>query len=238
MTRARVGTSIALGALIAMTASLSCGAFGADSSGADGGAFGADADSAAACSSASCADAGDTCVVRDFQSCGSEVDFQGDITNATVMKECKDGKLHLAAKYTLDIFAELTFTTPDKYEAVHVAALLAVVDWNAGRVLRVSVGGTVVGEIQTTTDAMGRTFSFCSNGDCGTELFRTKAGEAHQLELDITRTSVALRVDCKPFATRATMVDLGMKTTVSVSFGRLDANPIDGTLDDLRVSYE
>jgi hypothetical protein len=64
-----------------------------------------------------------------------------------------------------------------------------------------------------------------------------KAGEAHRFTFDITRTDVALSVDCRSLATRPVATKLAAAADLRMAFGKVDANPIDGTLDDLSVSF-
>ena len=62
-----------------------------------------------ACPAASCKGEGPSCRSYDFEgsACPSDIKLSGNTSMAGVVGECQDGKLHISAKDTLDIFAEL-----------------------------------------------------------------------------------------------------------------------------------
>jgi hypothetical protein len=232
-----------------------CGSFGSDSAGADGGggdaaggdagggdAAGGDAGaSVATCPAETCADAGPTCFFDDFAtSCRKEISFNsGDIGAPGVVGECKDGKLHVAMIDTLDMTAHLAVDTPDVYDSIRVSTSLAVARWDLGPVLKLTLDGAPVGELDFAVVKTGPSFTLCGVGpaDCAPTAFGPTAGEAHRFTFDITSTTVSLSVDCKPLATRNVAVKLVPRATVGVDFGKVDGVAVDGTLDDLSVSF-
>jgi hypothetical protein len=235
MTRARVGTCVALFVLAA------CGSFKADESGADSGTAAGDAgDAAAACVAETCAGAGPSCFYDDFGSGCSNVTFSGDTGN-DVAGECKDGKLHVLAKNTLDMTAEITHSTPDTYDSIRISMSLALADWQLGRVLRLTLEGAPVAELDVAKAKSGNlSFTLCGSATsgCAAEAFEAAPAEAHRFTFDVTAKSVSVSVDCKPLAIRTLAVKLGPRANVGVGFGKPDADPvIDGTLDDLRIAF-
>jgi hypothetical protein len=230
--------------LVAALMCAACGSFGADSPAADAGVSrGADAgDAAAACPVETCAPTAAFCLFDDFASgtCRKELTFStGDIGKPGVVGDCKDGRLHVAAAGTLDMIAELTYEAPDIYDSVRLSASLAVVDWDLAQVLRLSLDGALVAELDFAKTASGDSFTLCgaAGADCAAQAFVAPAGEAHRFTFDITRTTVALSVDCKPIASRTVTSTLAPRATFSMAFGKVDADPIDGTIDDLSVSF-
>jgi hypothetical protein len=92
-----------------------------------------------------------------------------------------------------------------------------------------------VAEVHAAVGAGGATFTVCIAGSCAAAAGATKLGVESVLTLDITRSAVSLSVDCGPPAMQAATVTFG--TPFAVSFGKTDAESIDGTLDDLVVSF-
>ena len=229
-------------ALVALLMAVgACGSFGAantaDPMATDGG---DGADAAAACVLEPCADAGPSCSVHDFaKGCGSEFGFSGNTDMPGVIGTCAGGKAHIAADGTLDIIAELAAQTPGQYDAVRVSARIAVKDWDGGRLLTVQIDRQYVVELRAVLAASGRPrFSLCdASGTCAAQTFDANADQEHTFVLDITRTSVALSVDCAPLATFNATIGLTPRAGLVVDFGHTDAEPIDGTLDDLSVSF-
>ena len=214
--------------------------------GGDGGADGAAADAgdaASACAAETCVGEGPSCFFADFGSCTPDIFNSGDWGATGVIGECKGGKLHVAATDTHDMTAVLSHDTPDTYDKIRISTSLAVGQWEEGPVLRVGVDGVLVAELDTVTVKSGRpSFTLCGEvGDggvaCATPAFEPNRGELHRFTFVITRTSVSLSVDCVPLATRMVHVVLGPHVSVAIGFGKVDASPIDGTLDDLSVSF-
>jgi hypothetical protein len=115
-----------------------------------------------------------------------------------------------------------------------------VKEWDAGRLLTIQIDRQYVAEIRAVNAASGKPrFSLCdpNGGTCAQQTFDANGDEEHTFVLDITRTSVALSVDCAPLATFQATVGLTPRTGLLVDFGHNDADPIDGTLDDLSVSF-
>jgi hypothetical protein len=239
------GTSVALVAILTCGA---CGSFGAESAGTDAGADAADAadagdagDAALSCLPETCAGAGPSCFFDDFEAgCRSEIQFSGDDGMPTVVGGCAGGRLRVAARNTLDMTAQLSLTAPDTYDSIRVSVGLAVAEWQMGPVLRIGVGGTLLASLDVAKVKSGNpAFSLCGEGGAGciAPAFEMKAGEVHRFTFDITRTAVTMSVDCKLLATRTVAVTLAARADVGMAFGKVDANPIDGTLDDLSVSF-
>jgi len=240
---ARGGISVALVAIVACAA---CGSFGAAES-ADAGAgeaglseAGAGAEAAAACLPDTCADAGPSCSVHDFANgCGNAFGFVGDTKMAGVVGMCTaEGKARVAADDTLDITAELGATTPGLYESIRVSARIGVKVWDGRRALTIELDRVTIAEIDVVMAPSGRpVFNQCSAGDCAGQGFEANVGEEHLFAFDITSTSVSLSVDCVPFSTRPANIDLAPMVNLLVKFGHTDAQPIDGTIDDVGISF-
>jgi len=225
-------------ALLLVVACASCGSFGSDSRGADGGL--GDGAAASTCAVATCADAGPSCFFTDFDSCSADIFNSGDIGTAGVVGECSGGKLRVAADGTLDMTAVLSHDTPDTYDTIRISTSLAIGEWKQGPVMRLGVGGVLVAELDTATVKSGKpSFTLCGDGGvaCSAPAFEADRGVSHRFTFDITRTSVSLSIDCVPLATRTVDVVLGPRVAVAVGFGKTDASPIDGTLDDLSISF-
>ena len=158
---------------------------------------------------------------------------------AGVVGECTGGKAHVAADGTLDIRAELAVETPGQYDAVRVSARIAVKDWDGGPALTVQLDRTVIAVIRAVKAASGRPrFSLCdAAGTCANQTFDANVDEEHTFALDITSASVTLSVDCVSLASYPANISLATRAGLLVDFGHTDAAPIDGTIDDLSVSY-
>jgi hypothetical protein len=240
MSWARRDTCVALVAV--MVACASCGSFGAnDGSGADAGPSvdaATDAgDAAPVCAPEPCGDGGASCTVHDFSAgCGASFAFTGDTSR--VVGVCSGGKAHVMAKDTLDVTAELDDQTPGDYQAIHVAARLAVTTWDGGRALTVELDGVVIAELDVVMAASKKPrFSLCNAGNCAGAGFEANVGEEHLFAFDITMSSVTATVDCAPLGTRPAQIVMKPMADLLVRFGKTDAAPIDGTIDDIAIAY-
>jgi hypothetical protein len=178
-----------------------------------------------------------SCRSFDFEAGCGDVTFEGDSTGTT--RECAAGKLHIAARGTLDVTGKLETTTPGIYDAANVSVRIAVKDWDGGRVLAVALGGTRVIELRAVLAASGNPrFSLCSpDASCAEATFETKGGEEHVFAIAISKSAVSLAVDCRAVATVPTSAALGAKVALTLTFGKTDAEPIDGTFDDVVFSF-
>lgn len=230
---------------LALVAALcvACGSFGSSSGGDAGSADAAgdsaddSSDAAPACVAETCAGGEPSCSYFDFQGgCPPGLSFAGDVSG--VVGECAGGKLHVAGDNTKDITAELNAKTPGAYTSIHVSARIAVMEWDGKRALVVELEGVVVAELDVVIGAAGRPiFHLCNEGNCLGTGFEAQTGEEHLFVLDITSTSVSLSVDCQPVSTVSRPIVLAPMTSLLVKFGKTDAAPIDGTIDDLAISY-
>lgn len=202
----------------------------------DAGGAGDAGDAAAACSP--CGADGASCILHDFEAgCGS-LTFSGNTGMAGVVAECAGGKARIAAKNTLDITAELQDQTPGDYQAIHVAARLAVTTWDGGRALTVELDGVVVAELDVVIAASKKPrFSLCNAGNCAGMPFEAAVGEEHLFAFDITTSSVTATVDCAPLGTRPQPLTMVPSANLVVKFGKVDANAIAGTIDDVAIAY-
>jgi hypothetical protein len=242
MSWARRGTCVALVAI--MVACASCGSFGANDGASPDAGPSVDAavdasDAAPACAPEPCGDGGASCTVHDFSSgCGPSFAFTGDTSDSDVVGACGAGKARVAAKNTLDVTAELDDQTPGDYQAIHVAARLAVTTWDGGRALTVELDGVVIAELDVVMAASRKPrFNLCNAGNCAGAGFEANVGEEHLFAFDITTSSVTATVDCTPLGMRPAQIVMKPMANLLVKFGKTDAAPIDGTIDDIAIAY-
>lgn len=226
-------------AALATVGVAACSSFGAVEPGegtADGGTADASAADAGACASDSCADAGPSCRSEDFAAGCGAFELGGDVNG--VVRECTDGKLHVAARDTLDAVATLWVDTPLVPYSARVSARIAVKKWDGGRMLRVVLGGTSGFEVRAVLGVDGNpAFKLCdSTSGCSPVAVTSAPGKEHLFVFDMTPGALSVTVDCASAATRAAIA-LPVKSSLEVEFGKTDADPIDGTLDDVVVSF-
>ncbi len=201
------------------------------SAGADGG----------ACAADTCSSSDPSCHAYDFASgCPGDLSFGGDTTGVTA--ECTGGQLHIAAKDTLDVIAIVDTTTPGAASVARISAAVAVKDWDGGPMLTVALSGQPLAEVRTVIAASGNPrFSLCvPNGSCAAETFDARLGVADRLVLEISDKQTTFSVGCQTVATLPTSTGttgLPSKATLELTFGKIDGNPIDGTLDDLVFAF-
>jgi hypothetical protein len=233
--------------LVAALAGASCTPFGAATAGADGGGPGdgdaaATTDASAACVAPTCADAGPSCRSYDFASstCPSAWTFGGDPNGPSAVHECVNGKLHIAATDTLDVTATLDRSTPQVPYSVRVSARLAVASWDGGEVLTLQIGPDAPFILSAKVLASGFvSLILCpgagaNNRPCAT--FQTAKGEEHLVTFVVTSSGTSATIDCVDWTTLpATPLPTGDQ--LSLTFGKVDGRPIDGTLDDVTVAF-
>ena len=250
MSRASACFSVALVGFAAFAASTACTSFRADSA-VDGGPSaetGPVMDAAAAetgpsaCPVESCEDAGPSCRSERFDAgCPtSNFAFTGDQPGvAGIVGECTAGRLHVVAANGMGVAAVFEGTTPTALRAIHVSARIAATAWDPGPVFTVSVDAVTVAEIRAEGSPTGNpVFRFCAaNGVCGSTSFTSAVGVEHVFTLDITSSAALVGIDCLPFATVASPIQIAPDKSLLLSFGKTNAIGIDGTLDDLLVSF-
>jgi hypothetical protein len=242
---------VLVAALVAALAGASCAPFSAATPGADGGAEGggpgngdaaAATDATTACVAPTCADAGPSCRSYDFASstCPSAWTFGGDPNGPSAVHECVNGKLHIAAKNTLDVTATLDRSTPQVPYSVRVSAKLAVANWDGGEVLTLQIGPDATFILSAKILASGFvSLILCpgagaNNRPCAT--FQTAKSEEHLVTFNVTSSGTTATIDCNDWTTLpATALPTGDQ--LSLAFGKVDGNPIDGTLDDVTVAF-
>lgn len=228
-------------AAIALVVVASCSSFDAvepaGGSAGDGGAGDAGSTDGGACAAESCADAGPSCRSEDFAAGCGAFELGGDPKG--VVHECTNGKLHIAARDTLDATATLWVDTPLVPFSARVSARIAVTKWDGGRMLRVTLGGTTSGfEVRAVLGAGGNPeFTLCdSTSGCSPLAIASAPGKEHLFVFDLTPGALSVTVDCASAATRAAIA-LPVKSELQLEFGKVDADPVDGTLDDVVVSF-
>jgi hypothetical protein len=202
-----------------------------------GGAQGTGGD-AGACPAPTCEGQQMECHAYDFAgpACPADWDYVGD-PMPPVVQSCASGKLHVAAQDTLDATAALFLEAPILAYSIHVSARIGVTAWDTGPVLTLQVGAQAPFMlVATPAPANDIRHDLCHAGGC-TATFEAGAGEEHLFELDITTAGTTARVGCNPFGTTPS-VPLPTNATLILEFGHADANPIDGTLDDVVVSFD
>jgi hypothetical protein len=192
---------------------------------------------ASSCAAPSCAGAGPSCSSSTFDTdCGTWT-FHGDASGVT--KECTSGKLRIAADGTLDVTAELALTTPGELTGVAISGRIAVAAWDGGALFGVSLGGAVVAVVNAVMAASGNIRLRVCDGAalCAPDFVEIDVGTEHVFALDVTSAGVAFTVDCRPVVTRTASISLATNAPLLLDFGKVDANPISGTLDDVVVAY-
>jgi hypothetical protein len=190
------------------------------------------------CAPPSCAGAGPSCRSYDFAgpACPADWAFSGEAPPA-VTADCVGGKLHVAAASTLDVTSSLELSGPAVAPySIWVAARIAVQQWDGGEVLHLDVGSEMPFELSAKIMPSGDpSFELCTSVDCRAS-FDSAPGAEHLFQFDVTPSGTTATVDCQPFGTTPAVV-LGTSAPVTLTFGKSEANPIDGTLDDVVVSF-
>lgn len=182
-----------------------------------------------------------SCETFDFtgDSCPGDWEFSGNTDKAEfpdVIGECENGKIHVACDDTLDIVAELWREVPDESYSIDIAAHIAVQEWDGGRVLALLIDNVPYFELLGDVAPSGRIrYELCREDYCDAS-FEAMPGEEHLVQFDVTDGGVQATVDCLPFAMLPAQ-DLLMGTWMRLEFGRMNGAPIDGTIDDVLVSF-
>lgn len=191
-----------------------------------------------ACPAASCEGQGPSCRSYDFvgPTCPTELAFGGDTSLPNVAGECQSGKLHVSADDTLDIVARLGLEAPDTEYAIEISARIAIVDWDGGPALRLNVGSEAAFDLRAGVTPSGNVrYELCASSTCGGS-FETLPGKEHRFDFDVGSSGTQASVDCEAFASTPAGA-LPTSTLLELLFGKTDAQPIDGTLDDVVVAF-
>jgi hypothetical protein len=190
------------------------------------------------CAPPTCEGQPGTCFAQAFAGpvCPSDWHFSGDpLTD--VLAECTDGKLHIVASGTLDLTASYSLPTPMEAYSIRIAARMAVTLWDYGTLLTVAIGGVPAFFINASANQTSPvTFSLCSTPNDCSATFEAVRGEEHLFQFEITDTGTAVTIDCAPWG-HTPSVELVRDSSMSVDFGHWQADPIDGTLDDVVVAF-
>ncbi len=186
-----------------------------------------------------------SCKYYDFSSATCPQDWKpgGDVGMSGVVYECGAGNLHVAAKGTLDVDGDLSVPIPSAdTKTIFVSANLTIKTWIASSIatklpiLQLSNGvSRVIVYGDMNVDANVR-FTTCPMvGDCSST-FVSVPDKTHLFQFELTATGVSIAVDCAhAFSLPAFPVDSAQ--AFHVVFGTVDGEPIDGTIDDVRVSF-
>ena len=245
--RGRILVGVVTWCCLAACGSFSGTATPADAGAADGGTGSSDGassnESSAACDIPACPahDVQPSCHYYDFTPPACPGDWQKNTGPTDVVTfECSNGKLHIAADSTFDITAVLSITPPPTPKAAHVSARIAVKDWRPGKaVLTIDLGGAKV-FLDAQIDANDLPlFNPCTTTDlCApSHPVESKAGEEHVFTFDIASTGVIVTMDCNT-VWKLPAVTPDFSSSLTISFGMVDAAPIDATLDDVRISFD
>jgi hypothetical protein len=177
-----------------------------------------------------------SCRSEDFTAGCGAFELSGDPSG--VIRDCARGKLHVAAKDTLDAVGTLWVDTPLVPFATRISARVAVTAWDGGSMLRITLGAASGFEVRAVLAASGNPqFTLCeSTSGCSPIAIESAVGREHLFVFDLTADGLSLSVDCTPVLHRAAIA-LPVKSSLAVTFGKSDAEPIDGTLDDVVVSF-
>jgi hypothetical protein len=231
-------------ALVGLACLAACGSFkGTDVASVDDGGSTNVTDSgveaSASCTPPTCAGAGPSCRYYDFSAATCPPDWtpSGDVGKPGVVFDC-GGALHVAAKNTLDITESASFATPQSAYAAHVSAVIAITSWNLGPafVINLAKGSiTLYGEL--SPKGYPRLHACTDVTHCTANFTSSAVGAPHLFAFDLTNDGVAVSVDCTALG-KLDPIPLPVNEKLTVTFGRVDAAPIDGTLDDVRVSFD
>jgi len=191
-----------------------------------------------ACPAASCTGEGPSCRSYDFEgsACPSDIKLSGNTSMAGVVGECQGGKLHISAKDTLDIFAQLGLQAPDTDYVMKISSRIAITDWDGGAVLNLRISGDTPFELRAGMTPAGNVrYELCQESSCDGS-FEAPPGEEHRFDFEVSSSGTQATVDCKPFASTPALA-LATSTGIQLTFGKFDAKPVDGTLDDVVVAF-
>lgn len=153
---------------------------------------------------------------------------------------CADGKLRLAGEGTQDVEARLSVRTPGMLDGVRIAARFTIEAWDGGPWLELIVGEETAGVVRAGTVASGFfRLELCRSRDDSdgcVSLAEVAPGSEHVIELDVSRDATQVSVDCAAPRTQPGLAPPA-SSNVELVFGKVDADPIEGTLDDVVVSF-
>ncbi len=241
----------AFGAAFSLAIGLACAPFESTpstSAGADGGAdatTSSDAgpgggDSGGKCETDACN--ARSCRRYDFEGgdCGADWTLGGDspAPSNPYARDCNGKRLHIAADDTQDVIASVSVPTPNvAFNAVRVSTRMNLADWDGKPVLVLTLEGKRIAVLKANTDILGDGFLLlCDGGGACSEQVPFPFDEEHVVLIEVTASAATLSVDCVQRAKVA-----GGKLTPSsyaeLAFGHADANPLDGTFDDVAVVF-
>ncbi len=180
-----------------------------------------------------------SCHFDDFSAghCPGDWKQSGNIGMAGVVWDCTTGKLHLVADNTLDVFADLDVDVPNQTQVIHISATITITSWSPKKpVLTITLGSstaTLFGEMNVKGNPQLVT---CTDNVQCTPTVATTRGAPHRFTFDLSSSGVVATVDCAD-ATTLGGFQLG-SSNLHLRFGAADGTPIDGTLDDVQVSFE
>lgn len=155
--------------------------------------------------------------------------------------ECSGGYLHIAARDTLDVVAELDLGLPKVLDVIRVSLRFSVNAWDGKALFDVGGWDLVHFEVTAIGDARGELeLALCvatRNGptDCIPIAVTTLVDE-HVLLLELDRNGVVASLDCGPPVSRQGKAFEGGGSFV-LGFGHADGDPFDGTLAATTISF-
>ena len=156
--------------------------------------------------------------------------------------ECGDGALHVIARNTADVEATFGVKTPRVPYGVRIALTLVLNEWDGGRVLAADIGANPAFVLLAGT-GLGRRFALqlcptlsADSGCLDVAGASLEPGTPHVLAVDITSEATRLSVDCGA-PTSLPPIALEQNADLRLSFGKSDGDPIDGSIDDVKVSW-
>lgn len=190
------------------------------------------------CAAASCEGEGPSCRSFDFSEVGCPADFQpsGNTSFPGVVADCQSGKLHLSADDTLDVQASLALDAPDTDYSVRISARIAVTDWDGGPALSLRIGPTRPFALHAgMTPAGNVSYELCQESTC-VATYESAPGKEHRFDFEVSSSGTVATVDCESFGATPALA-LPTSTGIEITFGKVDAQPIDGTLDNVVVAF-
>jgi hypothetical protein len=190
------------------------------------------------CVPPTCEGAGPSCRSYDFAGPDCPADWELNVVppgSATL--GCEPGKLQVKADSTFDAYATLWLDCPtNNPNGIHISARIAVVEWDGGTVLKLDIGSAMPFELSATMKPSGNVdFLLCDSSSCPWT-HESAPNQEHLFQFDVASSGTTATVDCQTFGTTPP-APLDTSQGASLSFGRADASPIDGTLDDVVVSF-
>lgn len=181
------------------------------------------------------------CRSYDFEAenCPTDWEQAGDLEN-NVLMDCVTGKLRVAAGGTLDITASLPLQPLPESTRGRISMLVAADNWDGGPFVRLFHGDTPIVELWARMHADKVVYRWCADEECTQgETFEAARREERlvTIELSLVPPTISLSVDCTRLGSRQATMEL-LSTDTKLVFGHNDASPIDGTLDDVVVSFE